>query len=98
MKNKKFTDTIRCASLKIVICGENQYRDLQGIHLRSPDQWYLDDAIQTAERDNFSHIYMHYEHNGSRYRVPSDVLKSLFEYAQDFQSLKVSVIDPRGEK
>ena len=79
--------------MKIIICNNKQLKTKQGIHLNNPDSWYLNDAFQTAEKDNFEVIYLHYDSKGARYAIPSDVLEILFNC-----QLEVITIDPRISK
>lgn len=78
--------------LKVIICGLEQYKDKQGIHLNNPDTWYLEHAIEDAEKDMFSTIFCHYGSISGKYLISSDVMAILFKDS----SLKVKVIDQRN--
>jgi hypothetical protein len=82
--------------VRITVCAEDQYRAAQGIHMRQPDVWYVNDALQQADRDGFEAIYFHYKANGSLYRIPFDVLALLMDLSGD--QADVHFVDPRGAK
>lgn len=64
--------------IKVIICTHDQFREKQGIHLNCPDTWYLNDAIQRAEKDLFETIYCHYQTKGAAmYCIPYDMLNML---------------------
>lgn len=69
--------------MRFIICTENQFKTEQGIHLMNPDTWYVNDAVQTADRDGFETIYLHYPCKGTaNYIIPHDVLQLLFTELQ----------------
>lgn len=86
--------------MKLVICTKNQCRNKQGIHLNNSDLWYLNDAFNSAERDNFETIYLHYKTIGTaNYVIPYDVLTRIVElqansYHSDIGFLTVKFIHP----
>jgi hypothetical protein len=63
--------------LIIVICTPDQYKSKQGIHLNSPDTWYLKDAVNSAHAKGFNEIYCHYEPEGLYYKLSQDILHRL---------------------
>lgn len=65
------------SKLTIVICNPEQYRSKKGIHLTSPDLWYLNDAVNSAHDKGFSEIYCHYETDGLNYKLSQDLLHRL---------------------
>lgn len=72
--------------MKIIICTKEQFREKQGIHSLEPDLWYLNDALETAHRDNFECIYLHYLSVGcGDYAVPYDVMNRLFELGVELE-------------
>jgi len=62
---------------RILICGIDQFRNNQGIHLLTPDDWYLNDALDVAERDGFQVIYAHFDTDGLQFRISCDSLSAL---------------------
>lgn len=64
--------------MKIFICDMESFLDKQGIHLRDADSYYLNDAMNTAERDGFESIYLHTSRSGLMYKLSQDVLLDLF--------------------
>lgn len=91
---RKHREMLSEITLVVTVCSPEQYRDVQGIHLLCPDDWYLNDAIHTAERDGFKTIFCHYETNGTaQYKIPYDVLNRLSELAKE-KGVKVSYTHP----
>ena len=47
--------------IKVYRCGINEFKSKQGVHVAdcSLDSWAFDDALNTAERDNFKAIFIH---------------------------------------
>lgn len=75
---------VKGPKLAITICTKDQYKDIIGIHLQSPDTHYLRDALLTAERDGFTVVFCHYETVGTaRYKIPYDVLNTLVILSQE---------------
>lgn len=69
--------------ITLLICGFEQHRNKIAIHLNGPDLWYLNDALDVAEKDNFETIVLHYETIGpALYKIPYDVLNRLVEILQ----------------
>lgn len=79
--------------LTIIVCGTNQVKSQQGIHLNNPDLWYLDNAIQDADRDGFSYIFVHAKSNGQNYMLSEDVLSKLFNLA-GLDGVRVETMNP----
>jgi len=79
--------------MKFIICTEDQYQSVQGIHLTSPALWHLNDAIQIADRDGFERIYIHAELKGLMYALHEDVLQKLFTLS-GADDVQVEVIHP----
>lgn len=79
--------------IAITFCTPEQYRDVQGIHLNAPDLWYMQDALQTAERDGFATIFCHYECVGpALYKIPYNVLNLVSKLSR--KAFKIHFTDP----
>jgi hypothetical protein len=83
--------------IRILICTEDQFKARQGIHLMQPDTWYLEDAINVAERDLFEVIYAHYPSKGRQFKIGTDALATLFRIAQT-RGIPVDVADPAASE
>lgn len=79
--------------MKVIICTNDQYKSVQGVHLRSPDLYYLNAAIQVADRDGFECIYIHAELHGLQYEINPDVLQELFKLT-GIEKVQVEVVHP----
>ncbi len=68
---------------RIVLCGDDQLRDKQGIHLRQPSVWVLEHALEDALKDNFEVIYCHFPRgsDSSRLDIEQDMLAAFFRFA-----------------
>lgn len=65
--------------INIIICPNDRFKDKQGIHVFGADLWYLNDALETASRDQFETIFLHYDVVGcTNYVINSDVLNRLY--------------------
>lgn len=79
--------------LKIYVCGTDQLKNQQGIHLIDPDLWYLQRALDDAERDMFESIFIHVPSKGQNYRMREDVLAELFRLAA-LDDIRVETVNP----
>lgn len=83
--------------LNVVVCATDQYVSKQGIHLRDPDTWYINDALQTADRDGFKTIYVHALSRGQRYKMGCDVLNRLVQLHAE-GTICLSFANPAGAR
>lgn len=84
-------------TIRLIVCGTEQNKSLQGIHLKQPDMWYLNDAIDTAQKDGFETIFLHYKSKSSNYMIPAGILQKLLNLSFDPEIyFEVFFQDPRG--
>ena len=79
--------------ITIYVCATEALKSHQGIHLIDPDEWYLNNAIQDAERDGFSVIFVHAKSKGLSFKLNADILNRLFELAS-MDGIRVETVNP----
>ena len=63
---------------RIILCQREQFKSSQGIHLLQPSIRNVEDAIESALKDNFEVIYCHYEFGSDTSRLDIEVAMLAF--------------------